>query len=136
MTYLRYVHLKTSRFESMQGSGGVCVRRGLAQCLSSSAACLRRRCERSVSMRLYVAGQYGHSERCAVCEWKWCQRLDTSLPHDLQRHSAALSAAATNMLWYEYCGAGGSRARSATNPPPPSRLRDYDTSIRHADTTV
>ncbi|CAH1635652.1 unnamed protein product [Spodoptera littoralis] len=76
-------------------------------------------------MRLYVAGQYGHGERCAVCEWKWCHRLDTSLPHDLQRHSAALSATATNMLWYEYGAAPAPpAARSATTSrysAPPTR---------------
>lgn len=36
--------------------------------LSRRSGCLTRRCERSVSIRLYVAGQQGHMDRWAVCE--------------------------------------------------------------------
>lgn len=67
----------------------------------SRSACFIRRCDRSVSIRLYEAGQYGQTDRCGVCEWKWCHRLVTSLPQERHRQAVPGSRDGVNMLWYD-----------------------------------
>lgn len=108
MTYLRYVHLKTSRFESMQGSGGVRVRR--AGSLSAWAAARR-------------AWGAGASAACRCgCTWRGSTGTASAAP-------CASGSGASG--WTPPCRTTCS-ATAPRSPPPPRTCCGTSTAARAA----